>query len=69
MCSQTEKKVLNHVNRLFIGCAGVLGVLCDGFSNGDIFAITSIVVWLMQAEFSLLEERVLDFCKQHLSAH
>ena len=67
MCSQIEKKVLNHVNRLFIGSAAALGVLCDGFSNGDVFAITSVVTWLMQAEFSLWEERVLDFCKRYLS--
>lgn len=65
MCNQRDRHIIHLVNRLMIGAASVVGVSMDGIGSGDLFCIASTGVWLMQAEFSVLEERLVDFWRQH----
>lgn len=64
MCSQQDKKLINHFNRTVIGLAGITGALMDGFSSGDLLCIFSMVFWLWQSECSVLEEQCIDLLKQ-----
>ena len=64
MCSQQEKKIINHFNRTIIGISGIVGALLDGFTSGDTLCILSMIIWLWQSEWGVLEERCLDTIKQ-----
>jgi hypothetical protein len=60
MCSQKEKTIVHNLNRLIIASTGVVGVLLDGFSSGDIFYFISLLVWILQPECNAIEEKLLD---------
>ncbi|GAA3965592.1 hypothetical protein [Allohahella marinimesophila] len=60
MCSQREKRTINHMNRILIAVAGITGVLTNGFQSGDLLGIVSMLLWLWQSEFNVVEEKLLD---------
>ena len=64
MCSQQDKKLINHFNRSVIGLAGIAGALMDGFHSGDALCIFSMFMWLWQNECSVLEERCMGQLRQ-----
>ncbi|TNC82058.1 MAG: hypothetical protein C9356_05195 [Oleiphilus sp.] len=64
MCTQTEKRAINHFTRILIAIAGTAGLLMDGFQSGDAFCVVSMLVWLWQSECNVWEEKVLDQIKR-----
>ncbi len=63
MCTQKEKRAINHLNRVLIGLAGTVGLLMDGFQGGDALCIVSMLFWLWQSECNVVEEKLLDQIK------
>jgi hypothetical protein len=60
MCTQKEKKLFNNLNRLIIVCSGIVGLMLDGVSVGDVFCLISLLVWILQPECNAIEEKLLD---------
>ncbi len=64
MCTQKEKRAINHFNRIMIGIAGIAGLLMDGFQGGDSLCTISMLFWLWQSECKVVEEKLLDQVKR-----
>lgn len=64
MCTQKEKKIIQHLNKVLICAAGIAGALVDGFHSGDVLCIASMTIWLWQTEWSVMEEKLVDQFKR-----
>jgi len=68
MCTQKEKRAINHFTRTLIAIAGTAGMMVDGFQGGDPLCVVSMLVWLWQSECNGLEEKLLDQFKRFKAA-
>ncbi len=60
MCNATEKKAINHLNRIMVGALATFGMVFDSSYMADIACLLSVLMWLALPEYGALVEHLWD---------